>query len=858
MTLSHVAHRQDYRINGPAWVDIVVVATIVFGGMVFLWDPRGWAPNVYVGNDQFGDAEFWWNGALQFSRAAIWNNLNITYRMGYAIFAGLLVAVLGPDYAVFHKVLVLLFLGVAASGYLILLARLGRLAALAMTAALVLSPYQAEWLAISTSDSLGLIWNLISLLSLVLALGVRLRWRWLAAAGIFLALGALTRPLMTLFIGPTVLFVLLRSNVGIRERCAGLTILVAAFALPMLFWTTTLYLKTGYVAAAGQQWSNLYTASNPRIQAWDSSMLGPVGEAAQARLGLPSVTEAQLSEEFRYQTLANYRDEWAYHLRRLPKHIFALARFTYDGTNVLYRNTNSSNHLDTILRWLVRGMLTITVGFLCFMHRRVFGAVLAFGVCALSLWPRTAGLVVVASATLCLLPWRNSPFGQIHRLISAYWWVGVVALYFVGGTWGPPLRPEFDIHPLGYRLGLQFLFANEWLVILAIVAVGGVPGMGGDLPMVRSVRPWTASATLVAAILKGARNGGVALLAGLLTIGAGIIGVRGWQALNAVPMPMPSITPILSAFCSGDGNRKPRSLSEKPEPASVLWAMWDDSQRDLRLQGAHIFTGGLGGLIWQLEEERRTRATLNQQDQYFPFIFSAYRTDIEFPALIDEASWRYRQGAWIIRNFRETGLAQSSVYYETLPKVQVFVPLSVDGQSFDTAKMVRFPVTRSAAALAYAGRLEPKDAQLEWMQYPTNDIKRRWFLLMPPEKVLPSRKRGVEIDTSDSTGQRNLSFNFRIEPLSGVTAGKDPVTVVIESLNSEGLWHTLIERASLARGIFLNIPTDHIATDIPDDAKRLRVMFSNLEAKEYVRIVEMQLTSLDVAPSLENEFCDPR
>lgn len=842
-------------MNGPAWFDIFVVAIIILCGMIFLSDPRGWAPNVYVGNDQFGDAEFWWNGALQFSRAAIWDNLNITYRMGYAIFAGLLVAVFGPDYAVFHKFLVLLFLGAAASGYLILSARLGRLAALVMTTTLVFSPYQAEWLAISTSDSLGLIWNLISLLSLVLALSIRFRFGWLAAAGIFLALGALTRPLMTLFMGPVVIFVLLQSNALIRARCVGVIILTAAFAIPMIFWTTTLYLKTGNVATAGQQWSNLYTASNPRVQAWDSSMLGPVGEAAQARLGLPNVNEAQLSDEFRYQTLVNYREEWVYHLRRLPRHVLALARFTYDSSNVLYHNTNSSNYLEAIWRWLARGFLTITVGFLCVINRRALNGALAFGVCALSLWPRTAGWVVLASATLCFIPGRSYSVTQVHRLISLYWLTGVVALYFVGGTWGPPLRPEFDIHPLGYRLGLQFLFANDWLVIMAIVAVGGVSDFGRELSTVRSFHPWFASAASVTTILRGVRNVGVTFLACLLTIGAGIIGVRGWQNSRAVLVPMPTITPILSAICQADGSRRPRNLSENPEPASVLWAMWDESRRNLRLEGAHVFTGGLGGLIWQLVEQRRTRATINQQDQYFPFIFSPYRTDVEFPDLLNEPDWRYRQGAWIIRNFREAGPTQSSVYNESLPKVQVFVPLSADGKSFDTTRMVRFPLMRYASALAYAGLLKAKESQLEWMQYPTADFKRRWFILVPPEDAQELRSSAVEIDASDALGQRKLSLSFRVEPLPGVPVGNTPISIVIESSDAGGQRRTLLKRASQARGGATEVLTDSAEVAIPSDAARIGVTFSGLGAKDYVRVVELQLTSSDVVPKLENEFC---
>ena len=114
--------------------DLAVIIVTVCAGLIFLRDAPGWAPDVYVGNNQFGDAEFWWRGALQFSQGFFWENINFYYRMGYAIFAGLLVAVVGTDYAVFHKLLLLLFLGVAVGGYLVLARRVGRPASLAMTA----------------------------------------------------------------------------------------------------------------------------------------------------------------------------------------------------------------------------------------------------------------------------------------------------------------------------------------------------------------------------------------------------------------------------------------------------------------------------------------------------------------------------------------------------------------------------------------------------------------------------------------------------------------------------------------------------------------------------------------------------
>lgn len=855
MSLRQVCFGKNHSTNQVAWIDVLIVAAIIAWGMCFLWNPRGWAPDVYVGIDQFGDSEFWWQGALQFSRAILWDNLNIApgsaYRMGYALFAGLLIALFGPDYAVFHKLLLLLFLGISASGYLILSARVGRLAALTMTATLVLSPYQAEWLAISTSDSLGLIWNLISLFSLFIALNEGIRFRWLIAAGIFLSFGALTRPLMTLFICPAVLFILLQFSASFRARIAGIVVLIAAFALPSLVWSTANFLHVGTFVSASNVGGIFYAASNPKIQVWDSSMYAAVEEAAKARFGLPSVPDVQMNQEFSYEALVNYRDHWAYHLRRLPQHILALARFSY-------HNLNQAEHLDAILRWLVRGLLATGLAISCLANRQLLRAVFVVGICALSVWPGTAGWVVVVTATLCFLPGRKPAMSLIHRLVSAYWWAGVIALYFAGGTWGPPIVPQFGLHALGYRLGLQFLFANEWLVILALVAVSGVSAASIELSPLRRLQPWFAPDAMASTILKAAGYLGTAVSACVLITGAAIIGLRGWQAAHAAPVGMPALRSVISAVCAGEGNRWAQDNNIVAEPAVTLQRMWAESFEPVRrLEGTYVFTGMSGGLIWQFPWQKRTRLILHQQDQQFPYIFSAARTHVEISDLINERSWRYRQGAWIIRSFREAGPVQASVYYESLPKVQVFVPLSSDGKSFDVAHMIRFPLMRSASALSYAGKLKPKEAQLEWMQYPTNDNKRRWFLLMPPADAKPSRTTGVEIETSDLIGQGRLSFEFRVEPLPDAVSSREAMTVAVESIDSAGGRRTLIERTSPSRGIFVDVPTDRIAIDIPTDAVRLNVSFSNLAAKEYVRVVEMSMTSPDVAPGLESKYCAP-
>src|SRR5271156_1175997 len=176
------------NLTSPNGFDLLAVCFLYLGGLFFLWNSEAWAPDVYVGHDQFGDADFWWQGVLEMSQGIFWDNQNFAYRMGYATFGGLVVTLFGPDYAAFHKFLISVFLAVASAIYIIGIPRVGRTIAFALAASLIFSPFIAERLAISTSDGLGLIFNLVALTALWYALSGSVRYRVLATAGIFIAL----------------------------------------------------------------------------------------------------------------------------------------------------------------------------------------------------------------------------------------------------------------------------------------------------------------------------------------------------------------------------------------------------------------------------------------------------------------------------------------------------------------------------------------------------------------------------------------------------------------------------------------------------------------------------------------------
>ena len=291
------------------------------------------------------------------------------------------------------------------------------------------------------------------------------------------------------------------------------------------------------------------------------------------------------------------------------------------------------------------------------------------------------------------------------------------------------------------------------------------------------------------------------------------------------------------------------------EPASALREMWGDPST--RREGVHVFTGAVGPLIWQMPAQRRTRAMFDQQDLQSPFVNNSIRTDLEFPELLPETAWRNRQGVFFVRSHREEGPHSGWPYYETMPNVQLFVPLSDDGSSFDYSRAIRFPLVRYASALASKGQLRPIGARLEWLTHPV-DTKWRWFVLTPSDETDQPRSVGVEIDLSTAVGRRSLTLSFRVEPIAGKMPLTGPVTLLVESIDSAGQTQRLIDRPSKARGNSANVQPDDVRVDLSPDAARARVSIVGLASKELVRVIELQLTADDETPSVIDQTCGTR
>ncbi len=742
-----------------SWPELGFILLVGLAGFFFLRDATYWGRNAYVGTAQFGDAEFWWNGALHFSQGIIAENPNISYRMGYATFAGCFVAVFGPDYHLFHGILLTLFLGTMSGLYLSLRGLIGRIAAGAAVLFFVFNPYTAEWLAISTSDSLGLILNLAALMALVAGVRDGLRLRWVALFSIFLASASLTRPLMTPFVLPGMLAVIVAGWPDKRRTARALAVLLVSFFAPTLVWMGLMAVTTGNFALTGasQGSAAFYSASDPQIQTWRSDMYDPVNDAAKKRFLTKAPTPRQLNEEFWTMTRANYVKYWDYHLKRVAHNLTALTQFT-PGQSTMH--TPRSEQWRQRLKWLV----ALALCAYAYRQQRQWSAILILALGWLwALQPAatpwlTLGAGAVGLAVLAVR--RRGIF-----LWAAYWWVGAAALYLTGGTWEPPVAPAPEITALGYRLGFQFLFINDFLVIglLGCIALGRTPAGTLDDNASRIFSP---SATAGRLLHHGAVTFFTFLL-GVLLVGASIVGWRVYARshLPAVPYPDPS------------GLTQTNVARE----AKVLGGLaYLREAMNLQTGRPVLMTGTSSGFIWNLTGQQRSMLLLYQQDNVRPVELSPRHLYVEVSRHLRERQWVNRRGAWVLRAFPDVAPLNSLPYYFEMPAIEAFVPLAADGKSYDLAQAVVFPIAKSATQLVAGGDLVFTGAKPTWSQTSGTLMYPRRFALQAPAGA---GDLAWDLNLRHVRGKRSFRFSLGLEG-----AGGEPVHVRLESSAGEALW----------------------------------------------------------------------
>ncbi len=798
---------------------------IVLAVSCFLYhhDLKFWSGIVTIGNWQYGDAEFWWNGGIQFAEGIVADNPNLTFRMGYAITSGLWIALFGTRYATFHTFLLLQLVGVLYLLYLCLRPSLGKLPAAAGILLLALNPMTAEWFAISTSDSVGFILNLASMIFLITGLRSQLSIVRLAACGFFIALASLTRPLMTPFIGPALVLTLCMIHVPWRRRLDGILALLVAFLIPTALWVGALRSVTGAWNLAGSQASAFYAASDPNIQVWKPEMYTPVRDSAQRRLNAaPGPNE--IDQEFRRLTFLNYRTKLNYHIRRFLPHLRVIAGISIDDAAHV-------NPLSRRLRYVLLVVAGIGLIGPLLREKRFILAAVAFLIATGWLYHPLYSLVVLIAifSVVPLALWNRSGIGG--AVFVGYWFVGMLALYLIGGTWGATDGSSVALNAFGYRLGFQFFFAADLIVLYFLYNIRifhlhrdmVASDIGVTVP--EASGKWTY--IVVAAICTW-----LALTSLEVAGGSLVVLYRGLERNLRAPQKFPELTAARAIFNPSVPDAR------KLETFRVLTGDAALGVLSPNVDSPYVLTTAAStDFIWNLEGQQRAKVNIAMQTELFPYQFQP-RLFVDFPMRLKEQEWTRRQGAWLLRRFGDEPPISYLPWYVSDIAVRGFIPISQTQGGFDVSKVQWFSLPKYASQLYHAKELDVQGAKLEFagnsgtLRYP-----RRFALRIDPGTV-PSAP-SILIDAGKARGRRDITFGWQFElrpedlprrlalAVQGFDAGRKVSGQVRETLADSPL-----------------PPLQNISLDLNQPAaNRVVMQFNGLRPGDTIWIYELNVTA---------------
>jgi Dolichyl-phosphate-mannose-protein mannosyltransferase len=783
--------------------DLALAVAVVLGGLAYHWDFGRWSIGL-VGGAVYGDAEFWWDGALQVADANFRHHPGLGMRPGFFIGAGLTVPVLGTAPEAFHKFLLALFLATTVVFYLILRKPLGRWGASCGALLLVFNPTTARWLATPTTDGLGLVLHLLALCFLLGGTADGLRPGRLAAFGALFALGTLTRPLITPFIGLAALCVLLFPGAPWRRRAGSAAITVGAYFVPTFLWMLVQHTLVGEWSISTNDASAFYAASEPSLQVWSPQMYEPVAAEARQRFGRPP-TNADLNAVFWKRTKANYAKHYRYHLNRLVPHLWAVASPSpvVVGPDTVRRRTELLAALASLLCWQL-------------LFRRQWLRSMVLGVATAGIWlsPQVAGFLTCAGVALALTT-PSGPGAERGRIwLAAYWLCGVAALYAIGGTWGPPLpgHTEVTLNSLGYRLGAQVFFAGDLLAVLCLVQLASLnlPPRRDEGPA-RPIGPrFVATATdrllrapspIASRLVRAALGITLVVVAATYATGTILVAQHWYSQRKPRRVPMPSPAPAVAYLAEATGRpaSRPVPVAQSVDALGPILAL-DKKVAD---SGDFVALGELGTYVWNLPAQRRSLAHFHAQRPSPPYVRGRGTLNLQFPDHIPAAQWAGAKGAFLLRSLPDSQNHWHLPTYLNAVVVRAFVPLSADGATYDVGRAVRFPLALYASQLHAAGLLGCSDARIEWAVDAAEE-GRRFDLFAQPEAT--TGRASLKLDVSRLSGTKTLSLAFR-RPANGT-----PMPPEAAAFRIEGLRRGTDERAVLWS---TQIPTSEVGPKAP-------------------------------------------
>ncbi len=828
-----------------SWFDLIILILILMGGAFYLHDALYWGVG-WVGESQYGDAEFWWNGALHIAQGLFKDNPGIGYRPGYFYLTGLTLPVLGEQFQQFYPYFLLTFLSATGFFYLALRQILGNWIAACVVGTLIFNPYTAEWLATSTTDGTGLLLNLLALSCLLFGVHKKLTCKWLMAFGFLFFLSTLTRPLMTPFIGVVLIFICFYRKESLKNRLFSIASVFIAFTLPTLLWMGFQKLTIDQWTISSNDASAFYAASDPHIQVWIPSMYTDIRKIAANRYHLPlnkinaDVNNPILNQIFWQETIKNYIKHPIYHIKRAIPHLIEIARF---GPLIA---THGNDH------WRVALFEIIILGlsFVFFIQRNTLCALafLILGVC-LYFSSKVIILMVLAGAILGLLK-KDKNNQPAMFLLSAYWLTGVVALYLVGGTSRPPSYSILvAINSLGYRLGSQFFFVGDILMAYFILSLAQYKLKTEKYSVINGVNFFLSRPNFYASSIVGCGLAVFVFAAIMIyVIGGTMVAYRAYTSSHSTGIEaFPSLSPIIDAYEYHTKTKLIQTIGRNGELDSNISSNFRDKSRQYDI----IFTGIVSPFIWNIPGQKRTQLKIYIQNNVSPFTMGPKHIIIDVPQRLNPADWRGKKGAFIIRDLPDIHNKSNQAYYLTHNILRTFIPLSEDTHHFSLSKAISFPIIKNASQLKKSGELTIPAAQITWaLNSGVHPFQRRFFVT--PQKINPLMDGRIilYLDTSAINAQGTLNFSYEFGDISMLNQSNienKHINIKIYAIDntSKKSHKKLILPQNVITTSKKEDALNKVHLSIPPGTKTIEIAFNHLSANKGIWFYEFNLSAPD-------------
>jgi len=830
-----------------SWFDVLVIGALLVGGYLYLHDFLYWGVG-WVGDSQYGDAEFWWNGAVHLAQGIIKDNPGKGFRPGYFILTGLTLPVLGMQFQQYYPAFLSTFLVTSSLLYLALRQPLGRWAASCGIGMLVFNPYTAEWLATSTTDATGLLLHMAALTCLLIGVNNGMRRNWLIAFAILFSLATLTRPLLTPFIGVVLVALLCMPQTSFKHKLKIATFVLAAFCLPTIVWMTMQKFTIDRWSLSSNDASAFYAASDPDIQVWRPDMNRAEQLAAEYYHVEPGqLTDKQMNATFWRETLKNYLQHKHYHLQRLAPHIFEIAKFSPKAS------VHGTNLWQLIFLSLIAAGMALWLFINRYWQRGLLLAVLAL---AVPFFPIILPYLTLTGAALAL-------FGTLlallrHRpdikpgmfLLSAYWLTGILALYFVGGTWGKPelFSPYFAINALGYRLGSQVFFVGDLLIAYLFVCIAYSHHLTQQtkLPYTNKLlQQWQSIFAYPRTLAGGLIIGGFTLFSAaaivVYTTGASIIFQRAYARHHDAAKPYPTLYSIIDINKQHIGNNFIQSVSINGSLDGNITLKKEITSGKTDV----IFTGTISPFVWNFKGQQRAQIMVHAQKQIYPYTAGPGFVILDIPQHVDPKEWIGKQGAFVIHQTPDKHNLSNLPYYLTTPIVRSFIPISFDGKHFDKENAVWFSIVKNATQLETSHELQVQGAKITWAQNSGQYLYQRRFFLTPvsKDKQHDSGKTELILHVATLNKPATLTFSYMLGNIPDITTARPANSYYDASafLQSKGAIKKVYSNREPVAAAEGGDALKNVQLTIPAHTNAVKIVFNHLAPETGVWIYEYNL-----------------